>query len=58
MSGFISYITLKTQQNSLKWQHKFLQFQKIMFLYSIQQDSKQFHIKSTLFTVPLSLQED
>ena len=29
-----------------------------MFMYRIQQDSKQIHIKSALFTVPLNLQED
>ena len=36
----------------------FSKFQEIIFLYSIQQNSKQFHIKSALFTIPLSLQED
>ena len=62
--GFISpiasshkYYGKKNKKNPchLKWQHK---FQEIMFLYRIQQDSKQIHIKSALFTVPLSLQED
>ena len=42
----------------LKWQHKFTQISGVMFLYRVQQNSKQFHINSPLFTVPLRLQED
>ena len=36
----------------------FSKFQEIMFLFSIQQNSKQLPLKSALFTVPLSPQED
>ena len=36
----------------------FSKFQEIIFLYSVQQNPKQFHIRSALFTLPLSLQED
>ena len=50
-------ITVKTLKKPviLNGNTNFHKFQESMFLYSIQQNSKQFHIKSALFTVALRL---